>query len=171
MSPGWTRNWDIAEPGARPNHWATSSHAAPVDEGGPILMKAFMHCSINTTYSVLINHRPQGEITARCEYTHIDGSVISDEMEIKEATPPSAPKVSPVSHKMAKQHYNTFIGLFARQNYHNASPFLLSYWSIFDCWIACACDCPGGVGESCYLLRNSRFLDFALSKMPLFYGT
>ncbi|VDK34213.1 unnamed protein product [Taenia asiatica] len=48
---------------------------------------------INATYSVLINHRPQGEIVARCEYVHIDGSMVSDEIQIKQATPPSPPKI------------------------------------------------------------------------------
>ncbi|KAL5104231.1 hypothetical protein TcWFU_002710 [Taenia crassiceps] len=48
---------------------------------------------INATYSVLINHRPQGEIVARCEYVHTDGSMASDEIQIKQATPPAPPKI------------------------------------------------------------------------------
>ncbi|VDD76181.1 unnamed protein product [Mesocestoides corti] len=57
-------------------------------------MKDFIFCGINATYSVLINNRPQGEIAARCEYSHIDGSIVSDEVRLKQATPPAAPKVT-----------------------------------------------------------------------------
>nr|CDS33160.2 protein broad minded [Hymenolepis microstoma] len=51
---------------------------------------------INATYSVVINHRPQGKIYARCEYVHTDGTVVADEIEIKQATPPAPPKVIPL---------------------------------------------------------------------------
>ncbi|BHF81998.1 hypothetical protein SprV_0802513400 [Sparganum proliferum] len=48
---------------------------------------------INATYSVVISYHLLNQATARCEYVHTDRTVISDEMEIKEATPPAAPQI------------------------------------------------------------------------------
>ncbi|KAM3171045.1 hypothetical protein ACTXT7_017389, partial [Hymenolepis weldensis] len=62
-------------PGLSNTHWSTQLFA------------------INATYSVVINHRPQGKIYARCEYVHTDGTIVADEIEIKQATPPAPPKV------------------------------------------------------------------------------
>ncbi|VUZ55919.1 unnamed protein product, partial [Hymenolepis diminuta] len=59
-------------------------------------LRAGIYEGINATYSVVINHRPQGKIYARCEYVHTDGTIVADEIEIKQATPPAPPKVIPL---------------------------------------------------------------------------